>query len=552
MQVLKLITRESRMSFRGLVGLAAVSGIANAGLLALINHIIGREDDSATGFSNLLLFALVIAVFYFSKKYILHRSTIIVEKVVSRLRMRIADKIRKSELAVIENIGRSDIYARVTQDANYISQTAAYLINACQSAVMIGASVLYLAWLSVPAFMITAVAVAGGFVFYTNRQKLIRSDIRTMFKKETEFFESLNEILSGIKELKLHHRKNERLYESFVRLARETEEVKIRTGFHYVHNFSFSQMFFYVLIGIMIFILPKFGGGDTATTTKLVTALLFIVGPIESLVGSVQLFSKANVAAQNIEALERQLEQAADPRKAAGPTAAPWPDDPYDIEPLPFNNSIELQHLEFEYSDSAGGASFRVGPLDLSINKGERLFIVGGNGSGKSTLLKLIAGLYFPEGGRIAVDGRILMLDDYPAYRELFSAVFTDFHLFKFLYGVEQSDPQAFSRLLAMLQLDAKTSFADGRFSDLNLSTGQRKRLALIAAIVEDRDILVFDEAAADQDPEFKRHFYETLLPELSARGKTIIAVTHDDAYFDRAHRVVKMEFGAISRAVDV
>ncbi len=535
MQILHLIRKESQTSFRSLIAMAAFSGITNALLLAIINSIIGEQNADDIGFKHFALFLSVVLSFYYSKKDILRRSTIIVEKVVSKLRLRLADKIRKSELAVIEGMGSANIYARITQDANYISQTAAYLINACQAAIMISACILYLAYLALPAFVIVLIAVALGFVYYMSKQKRIRSDIRLMFAKETKFFESLHEILAGIKELKLHHRKNESLFDEFSTLARETEAIKIRTGFHYVHNMTFSQLFFYLLIGSIIFILPKFGGLPDGSSARIVTALLFIVGPMESLVGSVQLFTKANAAAQNIEKLEGELE------KGSG---IAYPTDPLNVKPPEFNDKITFRQLLFEYEAEASHAAFCTGPVDLQVNKGEILFIIGGNGSGKSTLLKLIAGLYIPLGGIIDIDGRQIGTFDYPSYRELFSSIFTDFHLFTFLYGVQVQRPELVARLLQLLDLDHKTSFADGRFSNLNLSTGQRKRLAIIAALIEDKPILIFDEVAADQDPEFKKFFYEHLLPELKDQGKTVIAVSHDDNFFHAADRIVKMDFG--------
>lgn len=537
MQILNLIKKESHTSFNSLIGMAVFSGIANAMLLAIINSLIGEERPEEIGFQEAALFAITVVLFYFSKKDILRRSTVIVEKVVSQLRLRIADKIRKAELAVIERMGSANIYARITQDANYISQSAAYLINAFQAAMMISASIMYLLYLSAPAFFIVVAAILLGFVHYMKKQKLIRDDIRKMFAKETEFFESLNEVLAGIKELKLHHRKNERLYDEYSKLARETEEIKIRTGFHYVHNMTFSQLFFYVLIGLTAFVLPKISADGGGPSAQIVTALLFIIGPMESLVGSVQLYTKANTAAQNIEKLESELEQGA---------AIPYPSEPELIKPQTFERSLNIQRLAFVYPVDEGHESFKLGPLDLEIRKGETLFIVGGNGSGKSTLLKLIAGLYLPSEGSITVDDHIIGENSYPQYRELFSTIFTDFHLFKALYGIEMRSPERFAELLRIFELHDKTSFVNGRFTNLNLSTGQRKRLAIIAAIMEDKPTFIFDEVAADQDPEFRKYFYERILVELKEQSKTIIAASHDDNYFHAADRIVRMEYGSI------
>jgi putative ATP-binding cassette transporter len=187
-----------------------------------------------------------------------------------------------------------------------------------------------------------------------------------------------------------------------------------------------------------------------------------------------------------------------------------------------------------------------VGPLRLTITSGEVLFIVGGNGSGKSTLLRVLTGLYAPTRGSLLADGIAVQPPNVQAYREMISAVFSDFHLFRKLYGMAGIDDAAVRRLLEQMQLDRKTSFSNQRFSTQELSTGQRKRLALLITLLEDRPLYMFDEWAADQDPEFRAYFYESLLPTLKRRGKTVVIVTHDDRYFHLADRLITLEYGDI------
>jgi putative ATP-binding cassette transporter len=206
-----------------------------------------------------------------------------------------------------------------------------------------------------------------------------------------------------------------------------------------------------------------------------------------------------------------------------------------------------MQDVHFSYAVREGvTGTFSVGPLRLRIERGELLFLVGGNGSGKSTVLKLLTGLYYPHDGRLTVDGQPVDRKTVHDYRELFSAVFGDFHLFDRLYGMEDVPEARVQAILDELELTAKTRFRDGRFTNLNLSTGQRKRLALAVTMLENKEVLVFDEWAADQDPHFRDYFYNVVLKRLQEQGKTIVAVTHDDRYWPVADRVVKMEYGAI------
>ncbi|MBH9340157.1 cyclic peptide transporter, partial [Pseudomonas aeruginosa] len=91
----------------------------------------------------------------------------------------------------------------------------------------------------------------------------------------------------------------------------------------------------------------------------------------------------------------------------------------------------------------------------------------------------------------------------------------------------------------------------DGNFSTPDLSTGQRKRLALINAWLEERPVLVFDEWAADQDPAFRRVFYTELLPDLKRQGKTIIVISHDDRYFEMADQLIRLSAGKVVKETE-
>jgi putative ATP-binding cassette transporter len=277
---------------------------------------------------------------------------------------------------------------------------------------------------------------------------------------------------------------------------------------------------------------PTYGAVVLMTTA----AILFIIGPLQMVVQAAPVFQRATAALGNLYDLEARLDDALRDRAAAAPK---------DFRGFA---SIHLDHAGFTYrgtGDERNG--FAVGPLSLDIQRGETIFIVGGNGSGKTTTLKMLTGLYLPQRGTITVDRELIDSGNVQGYRELFSTVFSDFHLFDRLYGLEGVDEARVAGILDEMGLAAKTRYENGRFTVLNLSTGQRKRLALAVCLLEDREVLVFDEWAADQDPHFRQHFYEDVLRELKARGKTIIAATHDDRYWHVADRVLRLEYGALS-----
>jgi putative ATP-binding cassette transporter len=207
---------------------------------------------------------------------------------------------------------------------------------------------------------------------------------------------------------------------------------------------------------------------------------------------------------------------------------------------------LELAGVTHAYRGE-GEDGFLLGPIDLRLRRGELVFLVGGNGSGKTTLAKLLVGLYAPAAGEVRLNGRPVGDPQGEYYRQLFSATFADGHLFDRLLGLElaQVDAQA-EGYLALLGLGHQVRAEGGRLSTIELSQGQRKRLALLTAYLEDRPVYVFDEWAADQDPRFKEVFYTRLLPELKGRGKAVLVISHDDRYFHVADRVVRLDSGTI------
>jgi putative ATP-binding cassette transporter len=306
---------------------------------------------------------------------------------------------------------------------------------------------------------------------------------------------------------------------------------------NFVVDIMFSDVFFYALLAIVVFLLPRLQPTYAAIVLMTTAAILFIMGPLQLVVQAAPVFARAQAAIRNLDELEEKLDAAMGVPVEAAEGAGSLKDF----------RSIALDGVRFSYAKREGvNGVFTTGPLDFRIERGETVFLVGGNGSGKTTVLKLLAGLYFPQHGAVTVDGRPLDHKTVHLYRELFGTVFSDFHLFDRLYGMEDVDEARVKTLLEEMGLSEKTRFEKGRFTDLNLSTGQRKRLALAVTLLEDKEILVFDEWAADQDPHFRQYFYHVVLKRLKAEGKTILAVTHDDRYWPVADRVIKMDYGVI------
>ena len=303
-------------------------------------------------------------------------------------------------------------------------------------------------------------------------------------------------------------------------------------------QFVASQAGFFVLIGAMIFVVPVFAQGYSEIIVKLTTAILFLTGPIGILMQSIPVFAQADAAAGAIANLVDRLETACAPSRVEDESFAPS---------LESFRRIALSALQFSYPPQGEERPFAVGPVDFDVRSGEIVFLTGGNGSGKSTFLRLLTGLYEPTDGEMKVDAAAIDAANRQAYRDLFAAVFSDYHLFRRLYGVDPVDPAEVRQWLARLDLDGKTQFAGDRFEPIDLSTGQRKRLALLTALIEHRPVLVLDELAADLDPAFRRMFYEVILPSLKRSGRTIVAATHDDRYFHVADRRFHLVDGCVT-----
>lgn len=537
MRILEFLRRENTQPWTAIAVLTIVSGAANGAILAIINLGSTAAKADAVSFRLLFLFFITMAVFILAKRISLVRTVKMVEAMVRKLRLRICDRIRHSDLAFIEKLGKGQLFTTISQDTNLISQSAFVITNAMQEAIMLVCGLIYIAWLSPVTFFVVLGCIGAAFMLFQRQNKTLMVELGIVSVTEGEFLDALNHILDGFKEVRLNWRKNDALYHSFESISARTEELKTSTSVSMVTNVMFSQVFFYTLIAIVIFILPKYFGSVRGVVMELTAAILFIMAPLEMVVGAIPIVARSSVALDRLYMLEGELEEQLNfALESDGESFSRFLD--FKI--------IALSRATFTYRDASGALAFTLGPVDLAAKRGSILFIVGGNGAGKSTLLKMITGLYPISSGSLAVDRAEVTATDLPAYRNLMSAIFTDFHLFDRLYGFEGVDENRVRELIAEMELTGKTDFRHGRFTNLNLSTGQRKRLALIIALLEDREIYVFDEWAADQDVRFRDYFYEKLLPGLRSAGKAVIAVTHDDRYWQLADHMVKLEAGMV------
>jgi putative pyoverdin transport system ATP-binding/permease protein len=539
MSFLQLVRREMHGSMPKLLFMSSVGGVSNASILAAINT--GVQDTSSgqkPGLWAAALFLVAVFLFMRSQQFVTITATAEIEAIIHKLRLRLMDLIRRSELLEIEKIGRARIVASITSDTAVLTQASNMLCFTVQGAVLILFVGIYVAYLSIVAFLLTLVIVSGAATVFHYKNRQLAAQKSESAAWERRLFDRLTDFLDGFKEVRLNAARSDDLFNDALEVSKTAANIKIRTQAETFRMIVTSQISMYILLGAVVFVAPNLsdtlGGASIAKTT---TALLFVVGACFGLVQSIPILLNANAAAGRIDRLEQALQETLVEEERRAITA-----------PKRFER-VEMRNIEFRYTDRFSDTVFKIGPIDFTLQHGELVFITGGNGSGKSTFLRVLSGLYPPDSGEVLVDGRPVTDANRDEYRGLMSAIFFDYHLFQRLYGIEDADPSDVNRLLTQFRLADKTSLSNGEFRTLDLSGGQRRRLALIVSLLEKRPIMLLDEWTAEQDPEFRLKFYDELLPDMMRAGATIVVITHDDRYLDELHlpaRRIKMDYGRI------
>ncbi|CAK0767352.1 Cyclic peptide export ABC transporter [Gammaproteobacteria bacterium] len=519
--------------------MASISGISNAILLAIINFAATQISNKALEERFFVMYLVGLLLFIYAQRYALTQATVAVEELIKKIRLRLVNKIRNVELRFIESHDPAIFYRPITEDSNAISFAALVLVIGSQSVVMLIAVIIYLSYLSIISLFVCIISTTVALTIYAEHHKKVRLKLESAYRKETEVFSAISSVLNGFKELKVNRRKSDALFQYIGNASEEYRKLKVDANMRLIFDSMFSQISFYSLLVVLVFIVPMFDESQASNVFKISATIFFIMGPINGLVNAFPMLAKVNVTIQEIYTLEARLDEMEKNHREVNP--------PGKVEPIPLDAKIDFRDVTFSYLDDNRRVLFSVGPFSLTLRKGEIVFIIGGNGSGKSTLLKLLCGLYYPDGGDIAIDDQRIDEFNYQRYREIFSIIFSDFYLFDRLYGLENVDEKRVNELLRLMELEKKTKYIDGRFTSRDLSTGQRKRLAFIVAVLENRPVCVFDELAADQDPQFRKNFYQKILPQLRQEGRIIVAATHDDKYFYCADRVLKMDVGKLA-----
>ncbi|MDM8548871.1 cyclic peptide export ABC transporter [Desulfobacterales bacterium HSG2] len=501
-------------------------------MMATLYNTLGIHQEQSE-IRYFVVFTLLLIIYFISYRRFQLFVIRFVQRTVADIRLNIMGHVRKIGLADFEKIGPEKIYLALIYDERFISAISQYTASVLLSIIAVIIIHIYLCCLSLPAGILSFCVYGMACAIYGFNQIRIREMIEQVRTREKVFLESVRDLFEGFKELRLNDKKSDDFFHRGVKKHGELlRELKIQYQNVFMNNYSIAYGLFKSLLMLMVFLTPLFGIVTDNLIFSLFGCLFFM--PYSVLIDRVPGIILAAVSLQRLFQLQQTLEKLAQESRVSGQAPVPA-----DFEQLRYEN------IGFCYEGKDTNL-FGVGPLDITINKGEILFITGGNGSGKSTLLKLITGLYPIQSGQVCLNNTEILIRD---HRHLFSVIFSDYHLFMRLYGMGEIDPDQAEDFIRMMQLEGKVGLDKNRFTTLELSTGQKKRLAMIAVLLENKPVYVFDEWAADQDPQFRRYFYESLLPSFKARGKAVIAVTHDDRWFHVADRVMRLEYGQIGNS---
>ncbi|SFQ95765.1 putative ATP-binding cassette transporter [Enterobacter sp. kpr-6] len=528
MQLLLLVWRQYRWPFIAVIALSLASAALGIGLIAFINtRLIENVDVSLSVLPEFLgLLILLMAVTLASQLAL----TTLGHHFVYRLRSEFIKRILDTHVERIEQLGSASLLAGLTSDVRNITIAFVRLPELVQGIILTVGSAAYMAWLSGKMLLVTALWLAItiwiGFVLVARVYK----HIAILRETEDKLHNDYQMVLEGRKELTLNSERAEHIFNELYKPdAREYRQHIIRADTFHLSAVNWSNIMMLGAIGLVFWMANSLGWADTNVAAIFSLTVLFLRTPLLSAVGALPTLLSAQVAFNKL----KQFDLA--------PYSADFP------RPTPMQNwhTLEMRDVVFKYQDN----DFTVGPLNMTLKRGELVFLIGGNGSGKSTLAMLLTGLYQPVSGEILIDGNAVAAGKPEDYRKLFSAVFTDVWLFDQLLGPEgkAADPLLVEKWINQLQMAHKLELKEGKILDLKLSKGQKKRVALLLALAEDRDIILLDEWAADQDPHFRREFYQVLLPLMQEMGKTIFAISHDDHYFIHADRLLEMRNGQLS-----
>ncbi|WP_139454012.1 multidrug ABC transporter permease/ATP-binding protein [Campylobacter armoricus] len=477
--------------------------------------------------SNIILyFVLLLFVFFASSSFVEIALSAFGQSFIFKMQRRVVKQILDTSVLSILNTTKAKILASLNNDVRSISFGLLRLPEFIQSSVLIICVSTYIAYLSLEIFFLCLVWIVCVFLV----DNFLMSKVYFYFKNARENDDALQKnyqnILQGHKELILNPLRAKHYYENeFEKNALKKKKSSTMGNILHILSNNWSNSAMLALVGVEFYVALAYELTNLQNATTIALSVLFLRAPLGAMIGSFPTLMMAKIALDKISNLN--LEN-------------------YTHEFKLSQNKKTWQKLCFKDVSFAYNEKFALKPVNFELKKGECVFLIGKNGSGKSTFSMILAGLFTDFKGDIFLDNEKVTSENIYEYRSLISAIFSDFHLFEYVLEDEKFSKEDLAYWLEILELNEKVELVENTFSTIKLSAGQKKRLAMLNALLEKRDILILDEWAADQDPMFRKFFYTRLLPLLKQKGVTIFAITHDDVYFDMADRILLAQNGEI------
>jgi putative ATP-binding cassette transporter len=512
--------------------LALVAGLSRDLLMIVVNKAAASPADQTMSYW-LPLFALTFVLVLGSSFAYAILTQVVTTRVINNVRLKLIGGLLKAQPSFIDRREHGALYHILTTDVSSVASFTSTLLNLLPAVIFLCIAIPQVFYYSLVAGFFVILVMIGGTLAYHLQQKTmarLNDDARAL---EVAYFERVSEMLKGFRELRLHRLRQQSFSADLGNVLERLRGLLIRVTRIFETSESAVQGLKFLLFAGIVFLVPYLVKTEAVITFQILTLVLFSLMPFEqivtsypSVIGTLVSYMRINDLSLDLAAVEGVVE--------------------HPVEKAPPFRRITLRDIETRYN-SRETSSFSLGPLDFDLRRGEVVFLVGSNGSGKTTFMNVLCGLLDPTAGSIEVDGKLLAPEDMGGYRAHFSAIFTQYHVFRQLYGLEAVSPEQADEMIERVGLTGITQIRGEGISRLDLSAGQKRRLALAIALLEDRNVLVLDEFVADQDPEKRDYFFRTLVPWLKAQGKTVIVSTHDLAWLECCDRVITFENGKMS-----
>ena len=531
--VIPIVGRRGVLEYFFLGVLSGLTGFLFINAVTKTVDVLIAGDYNTVSKEYLLLFLAVILLTIWFRRLLSLFSIKLSQRITWHLRLRI---LRLALNANYQQLSerKAKIHSAILNDVGALTNASMAVIDFFIAVIMSVSCLAYLASISFILFLVTLGVAILGIAVYVLSTNVNVQRMEKARKLENHFQEDIQSILHGYKEIFMEPRKGRFIYERKIEpLAKDSYHLSTKAMIGFTDSSIIGQVLFNILITFIVLVFSVSLGISPGDTVTYIFTLIFTLGSIEKVMALYPALIHAAISANHLLDLKADLE---------GFRSGNQIPAKYTFQST--FTGLQIEAIEFQYSEEA--SSFRIGPINFYLQKGEIVFIYGGNGSGKTTFIHTLLGMCLPCSGTISVGEQMVKEENYADYRGLYAVVFSDFYLFNEFLWEEEIEAGKWDRYLELFELEGKVSLENNVLSTVDLSAGQRKRLALMMALLEEKPILVLDEWAADQDPYFRKKFYSRILPLLRDEGFTVIAITHDDKYYHYADRLYKMDEGKL------